>query len=222
MRVLFSRKLAFVAKPRCASTSVRRFLTKHIDQNAEDFGIDVAGERKYFHPHMTAPYIRDLLSKYYSEKASALEYFIVIRRPYEMLESYYKYFQPDENSNYNYSPNYSSGRMLFEDWIMNGKVGTNPEWHRRGPKWISCTNLTPLTLEAHICNTENQPTVKNIFLIEEKAKLERFLSDKFSINVNLPHINQSSNQICIDRALSNEAKSRVKMLFPLESSIYNL
>tara|TARA_B100001093_G_scaffold193938_1_gene186469 strand:- start:192 stop:866 length:675 start_codon:yes stop_codon:yes gene_type:complete len=224
MRVIFEKNLVFVSKPRCGSTSVRKTLTKFIKQNypnsdSNDLIIDFP--ETVFHPHITGPYLRELLKAKYKEKANNLEYFTVIRNPLDMLKSYYFKFQPDTNSNYNYSPKYNSKKISFLDWLLTGSVGMEPKWEENAPSWISSIkNFTPLSLEAHGYDKNNNNILDHTFLLEEPKTLKYFLSNKLGEEIFLPHINQSKKKIT--EKLPDHILDLIKVQFPIESELYNL
>ena len=222
MRVVFEKNLVFISKPRCGSTSVRSALTKFIKQNypnsdSSDLIIDY--RKGEFHPHLTGAYLRKLLKAKYKEKANNLEYFTVTRNPLEMLRSYYLYFQPDTNSNYNYSQQYNSKKISFLDWLLTGKVGMGKEWKEFAPSWISTENLSPLSLEAHAYDKNNTNMLNHTFLIEEPKTLEYFLSNKLGKEIFLPHINQSKKETT--EKIPDHILDLIKVQFPAESILYN-
>ena len=226
MRVIFEKNLVFISKPRCGSTSTRRILTRFLRNNypksaSNDLCIDIGQKDKPFHPHITAPYLKKLLKDKYKEKANDLEYFTVIRNPLEMLKSYYFFFQPDINSCYNYDQEYNSKKISFLDWLLTGNVGMRQEWREYAPSWISPKkNFTPLSLEAHGYDKNNNNILDHTFLIEEPNTLKYFLSNKLGEEIFLPNINQSKK--AITEKIPDYILDLIKVQFPTESALYNL
>ncbi len=115
MRVLFSKRLVFISKPRCGSTSIRRHLEPHISEKSGDFAVDCANTVPHFHPHDTAPYVQVKLAELYPQHPE-LTYFMTIRNPVDMLWSYYRFFKSDANCQYNYHPDWNElSSIEFED-----------------------------------------------------------------------------------------------------------
>lgn len=217
--MLFSKGIAAISKPRCGSTSVRRMLDPFVNSETGDIAVNMAGEQPPFHPHITAPYLQELLRE--KEHNSTLAYFITIRHPVEMLASYFKFFQPDRQSRYNFSPGWDGqSGMTFEEWVLFGKVGMNPNWKRLAPIHISMDNLSPLSLEAHAFHTNGSQVVKHVFMLEEPEKIRSWLSEKLQHDVGLQHVNQSKGVEASN--LGHEALEKVKTMMPLESQLYNL
>ena len=220
MRVIFSKNLAFISKPRCASTSLRRLLDKFLSDENGDFGVDVADQKPPFHPHVTAPYLRELIATNFPGQA-ALEFFICIRHPVMMLHSYYKFFAPDRFSRYNYQPGYSGcAELTFEEWIIHGRVGMNPNWARLAPKWISTDNLSPLCFEAHAFDANCLCNVDKVFCIEEPGEMLSWLSSKLGRDLELNHLNGSRHEST--PLLGTECLEKVRIMFPFESGRYGL
>ena len=114
MRVIFPKNIVFISKPRCGSTSVRNVLTKFIRQNypnSDSSDLIINTKKFNYHPHITGPYLKDLLNENYRDSSKDLEYFTVIRNPLNMLSSYYDYFKPDQNCHYFYSELHNSTSM---------------------------------------------------------------------------------------------------------------
>lgn len=220
MKVLFSKGLALISKPRCASTSLRRALDKHIHYESGDFGVDMSGQMRPFHPHITAPYLSELLTANFPGKPMPM-FFICIRHPLAMLYSYYKFFAPDRFSRYNYQQEYrGSLELTFEQWILAGRVGMNPNWTRLAPSSISTDNLSPLSLEAHAYNASNQSLIENIFSIENPREIETWLSTKLGAEIHLSKLNRSSSSS--PPKLGKEAIERIRLMMPFESRLYNI
>ena len=227
MRVIFEKNLVFISKPRCGSTSVRRVLTKFIRKNypksdSNDLIVNKGGREDKLHPHINAPYLRELLKVKYKEKANNLKYFTVTRNPIEMLRSYYSFFKPDINSHYIYSKKYNGERISFLDWLSKRNGGGNAGSKRRkfAPSWISQKNFSTLSLEAFGFDKNNNNTLDHTFLIEEPKTLEYFLSNKLGEKISLPKINASEKTAL--KKIPDHILDLIKEQFPTESVLYNL
>lgn len=221
MRVLFSQKLIAISKPRCASTTLRRLLDPLIDDSFGDIAVDVAGQRPPYHPHHSAPYLKELL-RADGFSLEGMETIILTRNPLEMLWSYFKYFQPDCNSVYNYQPNkwMPQRLMSFDDWLVNGHVGMHPRAKELAPSWISTSNLTPLSLEAHIQTRDGKTCVDRVFQVERLQDLAAYLKDKTGRNFKISKLNESKREDI--PMISNESFCRIREMFPLECESYML
>lgn len=220
MRVLFSKGIAAISKPRCGSTSVRQMLDPFISDRAGDIAVNVAGENPPFHPHITAPYLKKMLVEKNCD-INKLRFFVVIRNPLEMLWSYYKFFQPDGESRYTFSQGWEGRTNLsFGQWIRFGKVGINPEWRKLCPEWISEHDLTPLSLEAHAMDREGKLVVDKVFKLEQFDEVISWLEHKLDQKLVSRHVNVSS-QSDVPR-ISEEELVRVRKMFPFESEAYNI
>lgn len=216
MRILHSRKLIFVSKPRCGSTSVRQFLTARMQ--AGDEKCDYAGEVKGLHPHMTAPAIHGYLRKK-GVDISDYRTFTVTRKPPEMLWSYFKFFQPDTRSRYIFSPRYDpDSPARFENWLMTGRVGLDPLWRRRVPSFVNSSDLSPLSLEAHICNQHDECVADRYFHLEHLDECARWLEDVLQEPVSFPSKNKSSATMV--PWLNSASLARLKVLFPMEMEFW--
>ncbi len=220
MRVLFSKGIISISKPRCGSTSIRLMLDPFVSKKAGDIRVNAKGDSKIFHPHITAPYLEKVLNEM-GEDYSALSSFITIRHPIEMLWSYYKYFKPDRNSKYSFSQRWDQSNLMeFERWVSEGSVGSNPEWMRLGPKWISTSDLSPLSLEAYAMNHENRLIVDHIFRIERASLIADWISERVGQQVEIIHTNQSNS--AKSKKLGIYALDRVRRMFPFESRVYGI
>jgi hypothetical protein len=220
MRVLFSRRLIAISKPRCGSTSLRRLLDPLIDRAQGDIAVDMAGQQPPFHPHLTAPYLRELLAERGHDWASFAS-IVVIRHPVEMLWSYWKFFRPDGRSNYSFSPNHdATERMPFDDWVQTGRVGMNPAWQRLAPAWISTRNLSPLSLEAHAMDADGRRIVDHVFRLEELGALEAWLAERLGRAARVPHVNASERGERPE--VTAETLAAVRRMFPEESRLYGI
>lgn len=182
--------------------------------------VDLAGELPPFHPHMTAPHIEEILAGR-SLAPDALDFFITIRNPLDMLWSYYKFFKPDIRSRYNFQQGWDSANLIdFERWVCEGRLGALPSWLRLGPAWISQNNLSPLTLEAFVLRRDGSSAVEHIFQLEEATRLLDWLSEKLQRSVSLRHENIS---IPLKKPLlGTQALDKIRNTFAMESEIYNL
>ena len=184
MRVLFSKKLIFISKPRCGSTSVRTILNNYIDPEYNDFAVDKAGQKPGYHPHITAPCLLNQLTKDFKVDLSDFKIFTITRNPLDMLSSYYRFFKPDINGKYNYQKGHIDQLEDFHKWLGNGSVNIGAEWKKFLPDFVNTNDFSPLSLEAHIMNKRNKICVTNYFKIEDSGHIERWLSDILSDNIN--------------------------------------
>lgn len=236
MRVLFSKGLVFISKPRCGSTSVRMHLKRYISKRAGDFAVDYAHDSEHFHPHDTAPYVKAKLAELYPEHAG-LSYFMTTRNPVDLLWSCYRFFKPDAECRYNFEPDWDkSTAMEFEDWIQHGKLGMRDGWKELAPSWISTQNLSPLSLEAFAIDRAGVNHVDHLFRLENIDELNDWLSDRlpkpwfsaFSRRGNaIPHINKAdagghARGGGKPIALSEKSLNAIRLMFPTESEMYGI
>jgi hypothetical protein len=218
MRVLFSKGIAAISKPRCGSTSIRGMLDPFLDREAGDIAVNMAGQRPPFHPHMTAPYLRQVLEAQ-GHDAHALEYFVTIRHPVRMLQSYYRFFKPDAQGRYNFAPNWDGSiGMGFEQWVLTGRLGMSADWQGLAPEWVTTKDLSPLSLEACAMRRDGSMAVDHVFRIEDPDRICAWLSQKLGQRIEVRHVNRSEQ---IETApLGYEALEKVRQMMPMESGLY--
>lgn len=211
-----------MAKPRCGSTLVRKVLDKYLHSN--DLAINYSSRASLLHPHITGPALRSVLTNFYNVNDSNYHYFTVTRHPIEMLQSYYRFFQPDAHSNYNFDAQHTGEvGISFNDWIIHGKVGMERLWQETAPPHISTDDLSPLSLEAHFCSADNRVISPNIFMLENLAELSAWLKNSFDITFEDIHAKVNPNQANIPcEVVSAKALDKVKAMFRLECELYNL
>lgn len=220
MRVLFSKGFAALSKPRCGSTSLRRMLNPLMDLSAGDIGVNRGGKVPPFHPHVTAPYLKQLLRER-DQDVEALDYIITVRNPVEMLWSYWKYFKPDLQSRYNFSTNWDASQpMGFERWLFEGRLSTNPAWAALAPEWISSKDLSSLSLEFRAMNRSGSLAVDAVFRIEEPEALTAWIEAKTGVRVRMRHTNRSRKAEM--PPLGTEALDRIRTQLPYESALYGI
>jgi hypothetical protein len=218
MRVLFSKGIAAISKPRCGSTSVRRMLNPFLNRQAGDIAVNMAGQQPPFHPHITAPHLREVLEAQ-GHDACALEYFVTTRHPVEMLQSYYRFFKPDAQGRYNFAPDWDGHiGMGFEHWVLKGSLGMNPNWQRLAPEWVTTKDLSPLSLEACAMYREGNMAVEHVFRIEESGRICDWLSQKLGQPISARHVNQS--ELIEIAPLGHEALEKIRLMMPMESELY--
>lgn len=218
MRILHSKKLVFISKPRCGSTSVRNFLTQQSQKN--DLICNVPDHAEGLHPHMSSPAIKSYMKKH-QMNVKQYSFFTVTRNPIEMLWSYYKYFQPDENCLYNFSTKHNpSNLMQFEEWLKKGHVGLGKYWRDFVPSFVTGKNFSSLSLEAHICDSNNNSDVDKVFYLEELESIKPWLSEFFDVEVNIPAVNSSDSRKA--PKISNEILEILRPQFPLEFKHYSI
>ena len=220
MRVLFSKGIAALSKPRCGSTSLRRMLDPLMDKAGGDIAVNTGGAMPPFHPHITAPYLKQLLRER-GHDPEALAWIITVRHPVEMLWSYWKFFKPDVKSRYNFAPKWDeTAPMPFERWIAEGKLRANPDWAELAPEWISSDDLSPLSLEFRAMNRDGSLAVDEVFRIEEPERLAAWLEAKTGQKVAVKHTNRSREAAL--PAIGAEALARIRTLLPQESALYGV
>jgi hypothetical protein len=195
-------------------------LDQIMNREMGDIAVDGADERPPYHPHHSAPYLKTLLR----EDGFAIDdmtTITVIRHPVHMLWSYYKFFRPDAQSSYNYSPKYdASHRMSFEDWILNGRVGMDTVAKSLAPRWISTGDLSPLSLEAHANRADGVREVDRVFRIEAVDDLVTWLRQRTGRAIKMVHVNASE---AMDLpTIGPAAISKIRAMFPEESGLYQV
>ena len=221
MRVLFSQKLIVISKPRCGSTSLRWMLDQMLDPSQGDFAVDAAGQNPPYHPHLSAPYLKQLL-RADGHDVTTMTTIIVTRHPVQMLWSYYKFFQPDARSSYNYSPEYdASTRIGFQDWVLAGSVGMEDGVKALSPTWVSEGDLSPLSLEAHADSLVGPREVDKIFRIETPLDLTRWLRQRTGRALQMAHLNSTTDGEKIP-LLNGSALQKIRAMFPEESGLYRI
>ncbi len=220
MRVLFSQGLIAISKPRCGSTSVRRILDRLVDVEKGDIAVDVAGQRPPYHPHHTAPFLKKILRQegYNIDKMTT---FIFTRHPLEMLWSYFNYFKPDKSSRYSYNSDWSSSDLMdFEDWIFRGRIGLHSGALALAPNWVNTSDLTPLSLEAHIETRDGGREVDLIFRVEAIDQFMTWLNERTGQQLATRHVNGSGASSL--PAISPASLQKVRQMFPMECEMYSV
>lgn len=217
MRILHSKKIIFISKPRCGSTSLRRLLDSISEPG--DLKVDFAGQYAGLHPHMTAQSIINYLD---SLGISHQEYkfFTVARAPLEMLWSYYNFFKPDNRCNYNYSDQYDGlNLMSFSHWLNFGKVNLVRNYNPFFEKFINPNDLSPLSLNAHVCDEKGNIIVDKVLKIENQEGIVSWLENASGTSgLNLLKSNSSKSSDMPH--VNDEILSRLKKQLPLDFSIY--
>jgi hypothetical protein len=220
VRVLFSQGLISISKPRCGSTSVRRILDRLVDKSKGDIAVDVAGQRPPYHPHHSAPYLKQLLMADGYDIAG-MTTVIITRNPVDMLWSYFNYFKPDSAGRYNYNTDWNNSDLMpFEDWVLYGRVGMNNGALQLAPDWISTTDLTPLNLEAHIDTRDGRREVDLIFRLEEIQTFIDWLAERTGAAIAQRHVNHSNSSEM--PVLRENATNKIRQMFPLECEMYGV
>jgi SAM-dependent methyltransferase len=220
MRVLFSKRLAVLSKPRCGSTSLRRMLAPFVNREAGDIIVNRGDEMPPFHPHITAPFLKKVLQeKGYDPQA--LKYVITIRHPVEMLWSYYKFFKPDTKSRYTFSAGWNKNSLMdFDEWIFSGRLNPLRMWQDLAPDWIKNDDLSSLSLEFRAMNRQDKLEVDKVFPIEDQSSITSWFEKHLGCPVDLGHYNQSRQQNAPD--LGNDALKRIQKMLPYESDLYEI
>lgn len=139
-----------------------------------------------------------------------------------MLESYYKFFQPDANSRYNYDTLWDrNSSMSYEKWIMTGRIGMNSKWRKLCPEQISTKDLSPLSLECMYHDRQGKTHLDYLFRLEKPDQLKQWLSERLeNPNLELKITNGSENTMALHYTADMERK--IKMMFPEECRIYGI
>lgn len=221
MRLYLSRRLVAISKPRCGSTSLRRMLDRFVSQAEGDLRVNTPQDVPGFHPHVTAPALVDQMRTSRGIDISGFDFFTTTRHPVELLWSYYKFFRPDHQSRYTFSPGWEEGLpMEFQAWVLHGRVGMHPDWAARVPAWVSDRDLSPLSLEAHAEDRDGRDWVPNVFGVTEMDRLAAWLGEKTGLAVQ-PVVSNASPP-SPPPALSPQAMAKVVRMFPRESALHGL
>jgi hypothetical protein len=220
VRAILSRKLVAISKPRCGSTSVRRMLDRFVDPAKGDIAVDRAGTVPGLHPHITAPALRQVLAERGVDLAG-VTFIVTIRHPVHLLWSYYKHFRPDAESRYSFSDHWAGSiGMSFEDWILRGRLYTNPEWAALAPAWISARDLSTLSLEYRAMTRDGALAVDKVFELERLDDMAAWLAGYLGAKVRSRHVNTSTagpppplGTVCLER---------VRAMFPYEAAHYGV
>jgi hypothetical protein len=141
-----------------------------------------------------------------------------------MLWSYYKYFQPDFSSRYNYQNNWCQDALMgFDDWLVNGRVGMNPAWQELAPSFVSPSDLSPLSLEAHINNKSNVNDSSCTFIkLEDLDSHIEIFSCLLGLSSSFRPVHANRSQQASLPPVSEQSLSKIREMFPLESVLYSL
>lgn len=196
-------------------------LDQILDRSQGDFAVDAAGENLPYHPHLSAPYLKQLL-RADGHDVTAMTTIIVTRHPVQMLWSYYKFFQPDARSSYNYAPDYDAGtRIGFQDWVLTGSVGIEAGVKALAPTWVTETDLSPLSLEAHTDTLDGTREVNRVFRIEAPLDLTHWLGQRTGHAFQMAHENTSTDHEKMP-LLNGTALQKIRAMFPEESGLYRI
>lgn len=218
MRILHSRKLVFVSKPRCGSTSIRNMLTRLCVDG--DVICNVPDHEKNLHPHMSAPSIIEYL-RYNGYNPDEYTIFTVTRHPMDMLWSYYKYFQPDRNGRYTYSDDYDPASPVdFESWLLLGGIGTIGCTQKYLPAFVKPGDFTPLSLEAHTHDRSGECRVDRWFKLEDASVWQSWLNKELDLDLRVQNVNQSRSEPTPKFSIA--AINRIVEMFPLECRHYRI
>jgi hypothetical protein len=222
MRILRRRKLVFVAKPRCASTSIRNLLSKHVNLADGDVACNVPDPKLGLHPHLPAPLIAKFIKDKLEEDPDGYTFFTIIRNPIDMLRSYFSFFKPDLQYRYTFSNGYDHGSLAsFDQWLIKGSTKLPQAWKKYVPSFIDDSNFSGLSLESRAFDSHGFCKCDFIFKIENPASIEAFLSSRLGSKVIIPRVNQSSRTPNVDdMSIAVDALDRLAMSFPLERALY--
>ena len=96
----------------------------------------------------------------------------------------------------------------------------NANWDRLSPEFVSPSDLSPLSLEAHAMNSDGSFAVDHIFRIEEPQRIVDWVSNKTGKPVQLPRTNASDARS--NPTIGTEALNKIRIMMPLESEMYAL
>jgi len=195
-------------------------LDRLVDEVKGDIAVDIAGQRPPYHPHHTAPYLKQLLLEA-GHDIAAMTTVTVTRNPIDMLWSYYKFFRPDRASRYTFSPGYDpADRMGFEEWVNAGRIGMHPVALRLAPAWISTADLSPLSLEAHAETRDGRQEIDRVFQLEDIAAFSRWLGEQTGQPHAIVHVNASDDNGM--PPIGTETRLRIRRMFPAEATLYGI
>lgn len=211
MRILHSRKLILISKPRSGSTSVRRVFDKYLEEG--DIKCDVPFD--VWHPHHTAT----RLNKIFIEKGwDFSEYSIICtsRNPYDLLVSYYFYFQPDIFGRYNFQNSHINQLMTFSEWIMTGKT-----WDHT--KLEQGKDLSTIGVENYCYDENGNKIVDYILDINDMDNLRYELKQLFDEeDLFIPYVNQSKRgSKSYQEFYDDQTQSKVKKMFFKEFELFD-
>lgn len=187
---------------------------------SDDIICDTVDHARGLHPHMSAPAITALLQKSGFDPTE-YTFFTVTRHPVAMLRSYFKFFKPDVRGNYNYALSHDAQNLdTFDNWIQHGRVGIGRYWSDYVPEFVTPTNFSPLSLEAHICDQEGKIHTNRWFKIEDKPAIERWLSERLDQDVKLGQTNESEAQSGLE--IHNSTLENLSAQFPMEFKEYEI
>lgn len=196
-------------------------LDSHIDKTKQDLAVNTPDDLPGYHPHITLPYLKFLLERDFGETEN-LTYFTVTRHPLTMLWSYYKYFQPDTFSRYNYQKNWHHDDLMdFEKWLEYGRVGMNPNWLELAPSFVSTKDLSPLSLEAHINNRDNLNNSNcKVIKLEDLESHIHIYSCLLGLPSVLRPLHANRSQEAEIPQVPEQSLQRIRKMFPMESTMY--
>ena len=213
MRILHSKKLILISKPRSGSTSLRFALDDYLREN--DIKCDEPHDE--WHPHHTAAILKNIFigkgwpfDSYWKVCTS--------RNPYDLVVSYYFYFKPDSAGKYNYQPGYdATSRMPFKKWVHDGRI-----WDQT--RLQLADDISSIGISTFCFDQSGRCLVDEIFDISEhQSDVERSLGRRLDDqNFALPHVNASDcRSVDYRQYFDEESKNRVESLFPKEFELFN-
>jgi len=93
-------------------------------------------------------------------------------------------------------------------------------WRKYCPEYITDTNFTPLSLEAHANDHKNNNLINKVFKLEELSECQLWLEKHLGMSVDIGlHNGCKSTKTPV---VSLDRLNKLKQNFKHESSLYNL
>lgn len=184
MRILHSKRVILISKPRSGSTSLRRALDPYMEEQ------DVVCNTPYgrWHPHHTALRLRWIFEEmgwHFNEYTKIC----TARNPYDLVKSYYQYFKPDINGRYSYEAGYdSTTQMPFRDWVLTGRIWD--QTHLAAGK-----DLRSISIDAYCYDQTGNKIVDHIIDLYDHERLSDVCAKALAEpDLSVPHVNKSKNE----------------------------
>ena len=186
------KKIIFISKPRCGSTSIFNFLYSWDDK--------IKGTKPLYHTK-AKNFINVVGKDFFYKKDS----FGIVRDPKDLLSSWFhhhKYGKKISNKVKNFYPE------SFDSWVMNGYV---THWQNKWERKLKINN--PLFQHKWLCKNKKF-LVKKVFKLE-LLKNTRYAGIDFSM---IPIENISKHDI---QNISTSSKKRIEKDFKIDYELFN-
>lgn len=194
MMVSLRHRLVVLAMPKCASTALEAALAPHMD-------VVIGGVPSAKH----TPYRKynRFLKKYFEGFTTGpLETVCLFREPLDWLSSWWRYRGrskiPDKSR--------STKNMSFDDFVQRYLDGAKP------PADVGQQSR-------FISNAEGMPSVDHLFRYDEVRSMVRFISERMSIETDLPRVNVSP-AAHMDAKLEPNTEGALRQHLSLDFEIY--